>query len=221
MRGVERRTVASVRKKNDNKRVVRIGPKDNGRRMSLRDFEFAKVKEGRLYELGRGRIVVSDVPKPRHGIQVVTIRDQFVLYKAAHPQHIYAIFEGCDCKLLIPLLESERHPDLSIYTTRPPSNDDKAWRRWLPELVIEVISLGSETRDYVEKLEEYLKIGVQEYWIVDFPRRRMVVFRRRRDKWVEQTIAAGQIYRPRLFPGLAFDIGAVFAEAERVADPDS
>jgi len=209
-----RKTSAPVRKKPP-KPAPLIGPLDHGRRMSWRDFEFAKVQEGHLYELGRGRIVVSDVPKPIHGAQVVTIRDQFVLYKAAQPRHVHRIFEGCDCKLIIPGLESERHPDLAIYKTRPPRDDDKVGREWIPKLVIEVVSLGSETRDYLEKLEEYLKIGVKEYWIVDFPRRQMLALRRVRDHWVERTVRPPDRYRTRLFPGLEFDIAAVFSEAER------
>ena len=45
---------------------VKIGPADNGRRMSLAEFEHAEVVEGRIYELGRGVIVVSDVPNAFH-----------------------------------------------------------------------------------------------------------------------------------------------------------
>jgi Uma2 family endonuclease len=188
-----RRTSAPARKKPAQKPAVRVGPQDHGRRMSWRDFEFAQVQEGYLYELGRGRIVVSDVPKPRHFVQVKSIRGQFSKYELDYPARIFGVASGSECKLLVPDLDSERHPDLSIYKTAPPSNDNKVWRRWLPELVIEVISLGSETRDYVEKLEEYLNIGVKEYWIVDFPRRRMLVFRRVRDKWVERSIRPPQI----------------------------
>jgi hypothetical protein len=34
--------------------------------MRLKDFEHAQVQEGYVYELGRGLIVVSDVPKPQY-----------------------------------------------------------------------------------------------------------------------------------------------------------
>ena len=44
--------------------TIKIGPADHGRRMSLADFEHAEVQEGLLYELGRGVIIVSDVPGP-------------------------------------------------------------------------------------------------------------------------------------------------------------
>ena len=46
---------------------VVVGHSDNGRRMTLDEFDTAHGVEGRLYELSRGRVVVTDVPTPRHG----------------------------------------------------------------------------------------------------------------------------------------------------------
>ena len=43
-----------------------IRPSDQGRRMSLEEFEHAEAEGERLYELSRGVITVVDVPKPRH-----------------------------------------------------------------------------------------------------------------------------------------------------------
>src|SRR5205807_8805910 len=51
----------------------KIKPSDHGRRMSLADFEHAETVEGRLYELGRGVIIVSEVPNPPHLAQVTAI----------------------------------------------------------------------------------------------------------------------------------------------------
>jgi Uma2 family endonuclease len=36
-----------------------------------------------------------------------------------------------------------------------------------PDLIVEVVSAESRSRDYREKYHEYLAAGVQEYWIVD------------------------------------------------------
>src|SRR5262245_17437405 len=116
----------------------KIGPADNGQRMSLADFEHAEVEEGYLYELGRGVIVVSDVPKPAHLELVNEIRRQLVAYDLANPGMIHAIAGGAECKLLVEALQSERHPDLAVYKTPPPSEGDDVWSIWVPELVIEV-----------------------------------------------------------------------------------
>src|SRR5262249_8722272 len=107
---------------------IQVGPEDNGRRMSLADFEFAEVKEGYRYELAWGVIVVPEVANPPHGAQVNAVRDQLVVYKVTNPGRIYDVFAASDCKLLVEDFESERHPDLAVYKTPPPSRDSTAWR---------------------------------------------------------------------------------------------
>jgi Uma2 family endonuclease len=46
--------------------------------------------------------------------------------------------------------------------------------------------------------EEYLKIGVKEYWIVDPDQRVMVVRRRSRGRWFETTVLPSEVYRSPL-----------------------
>jgi hypothetical protein len=50
--------------------AIRIGPDDHGRRMTLDDFDEAEVVEGCLVELGRGVVIVSEVPLPWHLILI-------------------------------------------------------------------------------------------------------------------------------------------------------
>ena len=63
-------------------------------------------------------------------------------------------------------MQSDRHPDQAIYLVPAPAGP-QPWTRWIPHIVVEVVSEGGEERDYVEKREEYLRIGVTEYWILD------------------------------------------------------
>jgi Uma2 family endonuclease len=196
--------------------AIKIGPGDNGRRMSLADFEHAEVESGHLYELGRGVIVVSDVPNPAHLRQLNAIHFQLMAYAIAHPGRNYMFAHGSDCKILVADLESERHPDLALYLTPAPGDDSEVWHSWVPELVIEVISPGSEQRDYQEKREEYLAFGVKEYWIFNIEREEMLVLQRRAGRWAERTIRPPEVYRTRLLPDLEFTCAAVF-EAGRAA----
>src|SRR5262245_38863965 len=57
--------------------TVKLTPADHARRMSLADFEHAEATEGKLYELGRGIVVMVDVPNRRHFAMVDAIREQF------------------------------------------------------------------------------------------------------------------------------------------------
>lgn len=195
--------------------VVKLGLSDLGRRMRLADFDEAETEEGCFFELSRGVIVMRQVPRPRHLFAVDAAHDQFRSFKAAKPGVIRVIAGGGQCKFLLPGWESERHPDLAVYTTLPPKGKN-VWARWVPDVVLEILSPGSEERDYVLKREEYLDFGVKEYWILDLDRREMLALRRVRQRWSERTIVPPQTYVSRALSGFVFDCGAVFAAAEAV-----
>lgn len=193
--------------------VITVGPHDNGRRMSLEEFEHAEGVPGYLYELSQGVIAVVDVPDEPHLAQIDCIRQQFSEYRAGHSGQIHRIAGSGECKILIADLASERHPDVAVYKTPRPRGKD-FWSLWIPEIVVEVVSLSSRFRDYEEKPEEYLRFGVREYWIVDAEKRQMTVLRRSRGKWAERVVHPGEIYKTRLLPGFQFDCAAVFEAAE-------
>jgi Uma2 family endonuclease len=199
------------------KTAIRVGPEDHGRRMSLNEFEFAEGAEGHLYELSRGVVTVIDVPNPRHFLQVNKIRRQLSAYETAHRNEVYAISAGSDCKILLETSQSERHPDFAIYKTEMPTDAKDIWSVWIPEIVIEVVSESSKDRDYVEKREEYLLFGVQEYWIFDADKREMLVLKRSRGIWVEQVVRPNEAYSTHLLDGLEFHCGPVFDAADRAA----
>jgi Uma2 family endonuclease len=182
--------------------------------MSLADFDHAEVQEGYRYELGRGVIVVSAVPKRRHLAQFGALRDQLVAFKLAHPGRIHAIAGSGECKLLITDFGSERHPDLAVYKTSPPVEGDELWSIWIPELVIEIVSLGSELRDYTQKREEYLTFGVREYWIVDADKEEVLVLRRVGGRWRERVVKPPEIYRPAVLRGFELNCQLIFDAAK-------
>src|SRR5437868_3236255 len=111
------------------KTIVKVGPADHGKRMSLEDFDKAEAQEGHLYELSRGVIDVSAVPGPKHFAQVDEARQQLAEYRASHREAIYRIGGGSECKLLLWDLDSERHPDITVYCDSPPFGDD-LWAKW-------------------------------------------------------------------------------------------
>jgi hypothetical protein len=198
------------------KTAVTIGPFDHGRAMSLDDFDLAEVAPGYHYELGRGVIAVTEIPNPRHLVQVTASRRQFAAYDFSRPGQIHTIAGGGECKFLVAGFQSERHPDLAIYKTPPPADFSLAWATWVPEIAIEVISPSSENRDYVEKRDEYLAFGVIEYWILDEARNQLLVLRRTRGQWLEQIIQPPDIYRTRLLTGFEFNCGLVFDAARSI-----
>jgi Uma2 family endonuclease len=195
--------------------VTRIGPADHGRRMSLEEFDVAEAREGYLYELSRGVITVSDVPNLRHLAQVDCLRQQLAEYRRENRGRIHSIAGSGECKILVAGLESERHPDVAVYTEPPPEED--VWRAWIPEVVVEVVSPGSEHRDYVEKREEYLRFGVKEYWIVDAGKGEILVLRRVGGEWKERSVRPPEIYRTKRLPGFGLSCEDIFREANEAA----
>ncbi len=189
-----------------------IGPDDHGRLMTLDEFDLAEGVEGHLYELGRGVVVVTDVPGPSRFAQIEAIRRQLYRYDAAHPGVIHGIAAGSDAKILVDEEQSERHPDLFVYKTPPPKTD--VWSTWVPEIVIEVVSKSSAHRDYEEKPAEYLAFGVSEYWIVDAAKEQMTVLRRSRGKWAPSIVKPGEMYQTRLLPAFTLDLAPVLNAAK-------
>jgi Uma2 family endonuclease len=188
-----------------------LGPHHHGRKMSLRAFENAQVEEGFHYELARGYLVVSEVPNYFHGMQVDLVNQALREFRSANPGSIHAIFGGSDCKLLVPEWESERHPDLSVYLNAPRGPKNRTlWRRWVPELVIEVVSESSRDRDYTEKRDEYWTRGVKEYWIVDAKLHKVLVLRRGRSDWTELTLGPKDACETKLLPGFRLACKAIF-----------
>src|SRR4051812_31214643 len=98
----------------------RIGPADHGRRMTLDEFIEADFEEGRLYELARGVIDVTDVPGLNHGRIVGRISGFFLIYAINHPRVINYRAAGSDCRLRLPGMQSDRHPDQAVYLDPPP-----------------------------------------------------------------------------------------------------
>ena len=191
--------------------AVRLGPLDHGRCMTLDEFDDAEVDTGFLAELGRGVVIVREVPLPWHLILIDRIRSLLLSYRVSEQGRIFCVAGGGECKLPIGPYESERHPDLAVYLTEPPyQNSNAVWSEWIPELVIEVVSPGSEIRDYSEKRDEYLSFGVREYWIVNSDRKEVLVLRRMRGQWSEQTLTVADEYAPHLLPGFQLPVATLF-----------
>lgn len=85
----------------------------------------------------------------------------------------------------------------------------------VPSLVIEIISPETEQVDRREKFREYARLGIGQYWIVDFPRRRIEVFTleragRTRKYRLRETATGNALFRPAIFPGLRIPLSKLW-----------
>lgn len=108
-----------------------------------------------------------------------------------------------------------REPDI-LFVTR--EHEDRVTDNGLlgpADLVIEVVSDDSVTRDRVEKLEEYEQYGVPEYWIIDpRARRPRADFYQLDERGQYQPIPIGGdgVYRSRILPGFWLRVDWLWAE---------
>jgi Uma2 family endonuclease len=88
-----------------------------------------------------------------------------------------------------------------------------------PDLVVEVLSPGlyNERRDREAKLKLYARRGVREYWIVDWQRRQIEVFRRR-DTGLQliATLLESDLLESPLLPGFSLPLSELFAGVPRL-----
>ena len=87
--------------------------------------------------------------------------------------------------------------------------------RGVPELVVEIGSPGTRTRDETIKRHLYERSGVSEYWVVDPDTEVVRAYRRERDGFarpVELSREAGDVLTTTLLPGLELPLARIFRE---------
>jgi Uma2 family endonuclease len=85
--------------------------------------------------------------------------------------------------------------------------------RGTPDLVLEVLSPGTEKRDRTEKLEKYARFGVQEYWMVNEDNETVEIWRRRGNELVFHALVdRTQTLTTPLLSGLEIPLEEIFLE---------
>ncbi|MXZ39967.1 MAG: Uma2 family endonuclease [Holophagales bacterium] len=108
-------------------------------------------------------------------------------------------------------------PDV-LYISRERRGIVRDWVEGPPDLVVEILSQSTASRDQVHKLNLYAETGVREYWIVD-PSGRHVTFLVLTEKaFAVHTPKAGKWRSPTLAE-IELDIDDLWAEIEREFGP--
>ena len=72
-----------------------------------------------------------------------------------------------------------------------------------PDLIVEVLSPGTQSRDRGVKMRRYAAAGVPHYWLLGYRRRRLEAYRLGSGGYaLTGAYGPGDIFRPELFPGL-------------------
>ncbi len=189
--------------------VLKIGPADQGRPMTLDEFMGGDYQEGYQYELIDGKLYVSPLPNPPQGLVEKWIYRQLDDYSRRQPEVINFVYNKAG--VFVPGRPGVTfpEPDVSAYRDFPLHLpwEEIRWQAVYPVLVVEVLFLDDPKKDLVRNVELYLHVStIKEYWIVDtrqsVSQPTMLVYRRRGQHW-QRVIAVhfGETYTTKLLPG--------------------
>lgn len=104
-----------------------------------------------------------------------------------------------------------RAPDIFFVTHENLAHLKKFFFNGPADLVIEVISTESRSRDRGEKFYEYEEGGVREYWLID-PQRKQAEFYQREANGFYRAIPTTDSYHSQVLPGLWLKVDWLWQE---------
>jgi Uma2 family endonuclease len=187
-----------------------VGPDDNGILMTIDDFDaIEEYDECYRYELINGVFVVNPIPSQGERDPNEELGFLLRMYRDEHP--------GCLDKTLfeeyIHLPNSRRRADRVIWAGLGRVPDVKTD---VPAIAVEFVSRSRRDRhrDYVLKRDEYLNVGVKEYWVIDRFARTMTVYQSGKNEAKEAVVGEKEIYRTALLPGFELKLSSLLDVAD-------
>ncbi len=141
---------------------------ENGRKYTIDDYN--ALPDYRRVELIDGRFYEMSSPSKKHQLILGELHLLFHECINRHNMPCRIFFAPCDVQLDKDIYTIVQ-PDLFIYCHE--SDIHKIIYEGAPDLVVEILSPSSRSRDMILKLYKYQNAGVREYWVVD-PRFRTV-----------------------------------------------
>jgi Uma2 family endonuclease len=164
------------------------------------------------YELLNGRVVMNPPAGFPHG--TVGSNIQFILSSFIRPRKLGLVFDSSQ-GFELPSGDTVE-PDHSFVSsqrwTAAPAPEEGKFLRLVPDLVVEVLSTSTASRDRGEKKAIYAVNGVGEYWVVNSRARELTLYvldGKRFDGG--QTSSGDEIARSTVLPGLQFAVCELFA----------
>jgi Uma2 family endonuclease len=191
---------------------IRLDASSNGMLMTPEEFDgITDYNEAYSYELIHGVVVVSPIPSEGESDPNEELGYLLRLY---HDR--YARGASLDATLperYVRIADGRRKADRVIWTGLGRQPDPKADP---PTIVVEFVSKRKRDRrrDYQEKRQEYLAVGVAEYWVIDRFRRQMTVYR---SDGSERVVGPDESYETSLLPGFEVPLSHLFRLADRWA----
>jgi len=191
--------------------LLQLGPHSSGAPLTPEEFDAAEFEEGWRYELIHGVLIVSPPPLRKERDPNEELGRWLRNYQEHHPQG--GAMDATFNEETVVTVAERRRADRVIYAGlgRDPREGE------VPTIVVEFVSSGKRNliRDYEEKRDEYLAIGVREYWVVDRFARCMTVHRPHGSGSTQQVVREGNVYATPLLPGFELHLDRLLERADR------
>jgi Uma2 family endonuclease len=198
-------------------RTAPYGPDANGSMITPAEFDAAEFEEGWRYELINGVLIVTPIPLENETDPNEELGRLLRNYAAERPQG--TALNATLPERTVKVNDNRRRADRVIWAGlgRRPRRGER------PTIIVEFVSRRSRDRrrDYVTKRDEYLSIGVKEYWVIDRFTRTMSVMTRARGKNRVRVVKEEQVYKTDLLPGFELPLARLLALADSWADDES
>ncbi len=170
--------------------------------------EFEPLGETRRVELVKGEIQELPMPGGMHGVLCAWLVVILQRWADTHGEGLILSNDTFIQTHFAP--DSVRGADVCyIRKDRLPGGQiPEGTLRVAPDLVIEVQSPSDRWDDVLDKVIEYLTIGVREVWVVDGAKRRVNVFRP--DAGPMQFANSDELSSPDVLPGFATPVSEFF-----------
>ncbi|MEL7331366.1 MAG: Uma2 family endonuclease [Cyanobacteria bacterium J06560_2] len=180
-------------------------------RWTTSDLELLPRNEWTTYEVIDGELFVTRSPHRQH---------QKITLEIAEALNVWSKRSGLGEPILAPgiiLSDADNVIPDAVWVSKErlaAIEDESGHLTELPELLIEVLSAGSQniSRDRRAKLKLYSVRGAQEYWIADRFTKRLEVYRREQGRLVlNATLDTTDTLISPLLPGFSCPVGQLFS----------
>ena len=195
-----------------------IGPDSAGIPMTIEEYERLPPEEwvkGYRYELIHGVLVVTPPAAESQADPNEELGRLLRNYKELHPHG--KVLDKTTFERQIKTAAGYRVCDRALWIGfgRPIKV-----HKDVPTIIVEFVSAGKRAfeRDYLEKRDEYLAIGVKEYWVIDWFRSQMTVYFAPPAAPDHRVVARSEkIYTTPLLPGFELPLDKLLTLAEEGA----
>ena len=174
---------------------------------------YRTVREGEHVEFINGHVVYQSPVKNRHTIAA----KHLLVVLDAYVRRFSLGFVGFEPQM-ISLSRNDYEPDISFWeSSKAASFEPDQMRFPAPDLIVEVLSPGTEQIDRGVKFEDYAAHGVGEYWIVDPESETVEQYLLHGEQYALNIKARTGTITSAVVKGFEIPIRAIFDPAENLA----